>query len=101
MIPTKKCVAIVAFEQDIRNAKLFDALSHPVPRITQYSVTIDPARVSPSGHNIRFGQWGDGLGQGDEITGWVRTEDVHIVERIAEWDGEKFVAVQSSAERAA
>lgn len=101
MIPSVKCVAIVSFEQDVRNAALFESLSHPVPRVVQYAVTLDPERLSPSGEHIRLGQWGDGKGAGDEITGWVRVEDIRLIERIADWDGEKFVTIQHSAERAA
>ncbi|WP_250518611.1 hypothetical protein [Caballeronia sp. ATUFL_M1_KS5A] len=101
MIPFEKHVAIVSFEQDERNAKMFAGLGHPVPRVVTYSVTMDPARLSPSGEFIRFGQWGDGMGQGDEITGWVRLSDVHVHEVIATWDGKQFVAIQHSAERAA
>lgn len=95
MIPSTKCVAIVSFKQDVDNAKLFEALAHPVPRVVQYQVTIDPENLSPSGENIRFGE------NGDEIMGWVRVADVHLVELLAEWDGEKFMKVQPSAERAA
>lgn len=95
MIPSVKCIAIVSFEQDVRNAKLFSGLGHPVPRVVQYQVTLDPDNVSPTGENIRFG------GQGDEIMGWVRVEDIYLVELLAQWDGEKFVTVQHGAERAA
>jgi len=95
MIPSTKCVAIVSFEQDVKNAKLYEAMSAPVPRVVQYQVTIDPVNVSPTGESIRFG------GSGDEIMGWVRVADVHLVELLAEWDGEKFMKVQPSAERAA
>jgi hypothetical protein len=95
VIPSVKCVAIVSFEQDVKNAKLFSGLGHPVPRVVQYQVTIDPENVSPTGESIRFG------GQGDEIMGWVRIADIHFVELLAQWDGEKFMTVQHSAERAA
>lgn len=101
MLPTTKCVAIVCFETDVRNAKLYAGLGHPVPRVVQYQVTIDPGRVSPSGDFIRFGMGGDGAGQGDEITGWIPTIEVAIQEVIAEWNGHEFVTVQHSAERAA
>jgi hypothetical protein len=101
VIPSTKCVAIVSFEQDVKNASLFSGLGHPVPRVVLYSVTLDPERISPSGKHIRFGQWGDGKGAGDEITGWVAVADIHLVELLAQWDGETFVTVQHSAERAA
>jgi hypothetical protein len=101
MFPLKKVVAIVAFAQDVKNAALLDSLSHPVPRVVQYQVTLDPERVSPGGEFIRFGQWNDQKGQGDEITGWVMKDDLTILEVIAEWDGDKFLTVQHSAERAA
>lgn len=97
----KKIVAIVAFAKDIDNAKLLESLSHPAPRVVQYQVTLDPDRVSPSGEFIRFGQWNDGKGAGDEITGWIMRDDLVMLETIAEWDGENFIAVQHSAERAA
>lgn len=101
MIPPTKCVAIVAFKRDIDNAVLLESLSHPAPRIVHYSVTLDPERVSPTGDFMRFGQWGDGKGHGDEITGWVMHEDLVLFEVIAEWNGNEFVTVQHSAERAA
>lgn len=101
MIPSTKCVAIVSFKQDVDNAKLFEALAHPVPRVVQYQVTIDPERMSPTCEHIRFGKDEEGHGAGDEIMGWVRVADVHLVELLAEWDGEKFMKVQPSAERAA
>jgi len=101
MFPSKKVVAIVAFLQDMENAKILQSLDHPSPRVVQYQVTIDPDRVSPSGDFVRFGQWNDQKGQGDEITGWVKHDDLVLLEVIAEWDGEKFLTVQHSAERAA
>lgn len=101
MIPSVKCVAIVSFEQDVKNASLFSGLGHPVPRVVQYSVTLDPDRLSPSGEHIRLGQWNDGKGAGDEITGWIAVADIHLVELLAQWDGQQFVPIQHSAERAA
>lgn len=103
MIPSSKCVAIVCFETDVRNAKLFSDLGHPVPRVVQYQVTIDPDRVSPTGDFIRFGQGGDGAGQGDEITGWVKKDEMIIVEILAECDSEGILrpVISPTLERAA
>lgn len=97
----KKQVAIVSFVQDTKNAKLYELNGHPTPRIVSYSVTMDPARLSPSGEFIRFGASGDGKGQGDEITGWILLEDICVEEVLAEWEGEEFRSVVHSAERAA
>lgn len=95
-------VVIVSFDQEMSNAKLLNDLGHPAPRVICYAVTLDPARLSPNGQFIRFGQWGDGLGQGDEITGWVPLDDISIEEVLAEWDGEQFrpFEVQSAARAA-
>lgn len=83
---TAKQVAIVCFDQDLRNADLLNDLGHPAPRVVCYQVTLDPARLSPEGEFIRFGMGGDGLGAGDEITGWVNLNDLTIEEILAEAD---------------
>lgn len=102
MLPPKsKQVAIVSFLQDVNNAKLLADLGHPFPRVTAYSVTLDPERLSPSGEFIRFGVWGDGKGQADEITGWIFVEDIVVEETLAEHDGEAFRPAVQSAARAA
>jgi hypothetical protein len=63
---------------------------------------LDPARVSPDGVFVRFGQWNDGRGQGDEITGWLPLDELNVEEILAEHDGEAFRPyVVESAERAA
>lgn len=92
MFPSDKVVAIVAFERDLKNAEIMESLMHPVPRVIQYQVTFDPERLSPSGDYIRFGGHGDGKGAGDEITGWIHKDDIAVLEVIAEWDGENFIA---------
>lgn len=97
----KKQVVIVSFVQDTKNAKLYELNGHPAPRIISYSVTMDPERLSPSGDFIRFGQWNDGKGQADEITGWILLDDICVEEVLAEWDGEEFRPAIRSAERAA
>jgi hypothetical protein len=102
MLPPKsKQVAIVSFLQDVKNAKMLADLGHPSPRVVSYQVTIDPARVSPDGEFVRFGQWSDGQGAGDEITGWILLEDIVIEEILAEHDGEAFRPAVQRAERAA
>lgn len=103
MLPsvTVKQVAIVSFDQDVSNAKLLNDLQHPAPRVISYQVTLDPARLSPAGDFVRFGQWSDGGGAGDEITGWVHLDDLTVEEILAEWDGTQFRVVEPSAERAA
>jgi hypothetical protein len=99
---TKKQVAIVSFDQDLKNAKMLNALGHPAPRVITYQVTLDPARLSPEGQFVRFGQWSDGLGAGDEITGWILLDDLTVEEILAEHDGEAFRPyVVESAVRAA
>jgi hypothetical protein len=104
MLPsvTVKQVVIVTFDQDLSNSKILNDLQHPAPRVICYQVTLDPARLSPNGDFIRFGQWSDNAGQGDEITGWVHLDDLTVEEILAEWDGEAFRPfVVQSAERAA
>lgn len=104
MLPsvTAKQVAIVSFDQDISNSKLLNDLQHPAPRVISYQVTLDPARLSPAGDFVRFGQWSDGGGAGDEITGWIHLDDLTVEEILATWDGEAFRPfVVQSAERAA
>jgi hypothetical protein len=99
---TKKQVAIVCLETDVSNNKLLKDLGHPAPRVVYYQVTLDPARVSPDGVFVRFGQWNDGRGQGDEITGWLPLDELNVEEILAEHDGEAFRPyVVESAERAA
>lgn len=98
---TAKQVAIVCFEQDARNAKIMSDLGHPAPRVIAYQVTLDPARLSPDGVFMRFGQWSDQGGAGDEITGWVALEDILVEEILAEWDGTQFRPYEQSADRAA
>lgn len=100
VIRTKQ-VAIVSFVQDTKNARLYEVNGHPAPRIISYAVTLDPERISPSGDFIRFGQWNDQKGDGDEITGWILLEDLSIDEILAEHDGEQFRPAVQSAERAA
>ena len=68
---TKKCTAIVTFgmfgpETGARPGMLFQ-------------VNIDPAKISPSGEYIRFGE------PGDEIVGWQRCAALTIVEILLEW----------------
>lgn len=96
-----KQVAIVCFDQDLKNADLLNSLGHPAPRIVCYQVTLDPARLSPEGEFIRFGMGGDGPGAGDEITGWVALADLTVEEVLAEWDGEQFRVFEPGAQRAA
>ena len=99
---TKKQVAIVSFDRELKNVKILDDLGHPAPRVVTLQVTLDPARLSPEGNFVRFGQWSDGLGQGDEITGWVLLDDLTVEEILAEHDGEAFRPyVVESAVRAA
>lgn len=89
-IPQRRQVAIVCFSADRKNAEtaitLRDGMNQaiPVPRVILYQVTIDPARVSPTGTHIRLGVGNDSKGQGDEITGWQRVDDLEIVELLAE-----------------
>ena len=45
-----------------------------------FQVTIDPAKISPSGEFIRFGTY-----EGDEILGWQRLEAITVIERLADW----------------
>lgn len=102
MLPPKsKQVAIVSFVRDFKNAHMLEGMGHPAPRVVSYSVTIDPERLSPSGEFIRFGVWGDGKGQADEITGWILLEDLSIDEILAQHDGEQFRPAVQRAERAA
>jgi hypothetical protein len=58
-----------------------------------YQVTIDPARVSPSGEFIRFGIHGGTQdvreGLGDELCGWQRCEALCVVEILGEWTGDE------------
>lgn len=53
----------------------------PGPREIYYQVTLDPAKVSPSREYIRLGEIA-----GDEFTGWVKVEDVSIIEVLGEFD---------------
>jgi hypothetical protein len=62
---TKPCTAIVAFT---------DEMSRPMSHTVCYQVTIDPAKVSPSGEFIRFEH---GL---SEIHGWKRVDEITILE---------------------
>lgn len=62
---TKPCIAIVAFT---------DEMSRPMSHTVCYQVTIDPAKVSPSGEFIRF-EHGP-----SEIHGWKRVDDITILE---------------------
>jgi hypothetical protein len=96
-----KQVAIVSFVRDFKNAQMLESLGHPTPRVISYAVTLDPERISPSGDFIRFGQWNDNKGAGDEITGWILLEDLSIDEILAEHDGEAFRPAVQSAQRAA
>jgi hypothetical protein len=99
---TARQVAIVCLETDVSNNKLLKDLGHPAPRVVYYTVTLDPSRVSPDGVFVRFGQWGDGLGQADEITGWIPLDELIVEEILAEWDGKEFRPyVVESAVRAA
>jgi hypothetical protein len=98
---TAKQVAIVCFDQDLKNADLLNSLGHPAPRVVCYQVTLDPARLSPEGEFIRFGMGNDELGQGDEITGWIALADLTVEEILAEWDGTQFRVFEPSAQRAA
>ena len=45
-----------------------------------FQVTIDPAKISPSGEFIRFGTY-----DGDEILGWQRLEAITVIEKLTEW----------------
>lgn len=47
-----------------------------------FQVTIDPAKVSPSGEFIRFGD-----SPGDEIVGWQRGKAISVVEILGKWEG--------------
>jgi len=89
-LPKHKIVAIVAFCSDIRNADAMAEMAErqpvPIPRVIHYQVTIDPSRVSPTSEYIRFGPAGDGLGQGDEITGWIGVRELEIIETLAHED---------------
>jgi hypothetical protein len=99
---TAKQVVIVSLQTDVNNNRLLTALSHPAPRVVYYQVTLDPARVSPDGVFVRFGQWNDGEGRGDELTGWIPLDELNVEEILAEHDGEAFRPyVVESAERAA
>jgi len=62
---TKPCVAIVAFT---------DEMSRPMSHTVCYQVTIDPAKVSPSGEFIRFEHGSS------EIHGWKRVDEITILE---------------------
>ncbi len=69
---TKKCTAIVTFGE-------FSPLTGTRPGML-FQVTIDPAKISPSGEYIRFGD------AGDEITGWQRCSAMSVVEVLGEWE---------------
>ena len=68
---TKKCTAIVTFGP-------FDSNTGMRPGML-FQVNIDPAKISPSGEYIRFGE------PGDEIVGWQRCAALTIVEILPEW----------------
>lgn len=78
--PSKKCVAIVCFERDLKNAEILDSLMQPYPRVVNYQVVLDPENVTNSGEYVRFGG-----NVGDEITGWLHLDDVVVLEVMAEW----------------
>ena len=65
-LPDEKLVAIVKFR---------DNMPSPQNPAVLFQATIDPKKISPSGHMIRFGQT-----QGDEIVGWQRRELLQVVE---------------------
>jgi len=96
-----KQVAIVCFDQDLKNHDMLQSLGHPAPRVVHYQVTLDPERLSPDGEFVRLGQGNDGQGQSDEITGWIPLIDLTIEEILADWDGEQFQIHEPGAERAA
>jgi len=62
---THPCIAIVAFT---------DEMTRPMSHTVCYQVTIDPAKVSPSGEFIRFDHGAS------EIHGWKRVDDITILE---------------------
>lgn len=71
----KKCKAIVMFGPATDNDGLRPA--------TFFQVTIDPAKVSPSGEYIRFGQ-----SEGDEIIGWQKISALTVCEILGQYDEE-------------
>lgn len=68
----KKSTAIVTFGD-------FSPLTGTRPGML-FQVTIDPAKISPSGEYIRFGE------PGDEIVGWQRCAALTVVEVLLEWE---------------
>jgi hypothetical protein len=74
-IPIKKCLAIVMFGPA--------TLTSGTRPGEYYTVTIDPAKRSPSGEFIRLG-----LHKGDEINGWQRVAALTVVEVLAEFEDE-------------
>lgn len=91
--PAKKTVCIVAFKHQILDAQMADeyrALGQPVPRIriVHYQAVLDPNRLSATGEFIRFGhdQAIAGAGRGDDLAGWIRLDDLELIEVQAEAD---------------
>jgi hypothetical protein len=84
---TKKCVAIVRFGPSGYQTDGFRPGEY-------YQVTIDPARVSPTGEFIRFGIHGDGNGASDELCGWQRCDALSVVEILGEWNGDEPPVMQ-------
>lgn len=74
-VAVKKCIAIVMFGPATPTSGTRPA--------EYYTVTIDPAKRSPSGEYIRFG-----LYKGDEINGWQRVAAMTVVEVLAEFEDE-------------
>lgn len=70
---TKKCTAIVTFG-------MFGLETGSRPGML-FQVTIDPAKISPAGDYIRFGDT-----PGDEITGWQRCSCMSVVEVLGDWE---------------
>lgn len=70
---TKKCRAIVMFGPPT------DTSGYKAGEFFQ--VTIDPARVSPGGDYIYFGNT-----SGDQITGWQRIEAITVCEILGEYN---------------
>ncbi len=71
----EKCVAIVRFgisgtQMDGHKAGEY------------FQVTIDPAKISPSGEYIRLGG-----NPGDEIVGWQKASAITVIEVLGIWDG--------------
>lgn len=80
--PKQKVVALISCRNGIQHHALL------------FQVTLDPERVWPGEEFIRFGYWGDGKGQADELTGWMRLSEWELVEvmgKVAE-DGKTVIA---------